>query len=58
MAKVLCVLYDDPVDGYPRSYARLDTQNRVLSRRSDGADSEGDRFYSRNTAGERRAAWV
>jgi formate dehydrogenase len=22
MAKVLCVLYDDPVDGYPQSYAR------------------------------------
>src|SRR5207247_2551731 len=22
VAKVLCVLYDDPVDGYPRSYAR------------------------------------
>jgi formate dehydrogenase len=22
MAKVLCVLYDDPVDGYPNSYAR------------------------------------
>jgi hypothetical protein len=22
MARVLCVLYDDPVDGYPRSYAR------------------------------------
>ena len=22
MAKVLCVLYDDPVDGYPDSYAR------------------------------------
>jgi formate dehydrogenase len=22
MAKVLCVLYDDPVDGYPRSYPR------------------------------------
>src|SRR5258708_22458237 len=22
MAKVLCVLYDDPVDGYPTSYAR------------------------------------
>ena len=22
MAKVLCVLYDDPVEGYPRSYAR------------------------------------
>jgi hypothetical protein len=24
MAKVLCVLYDDPVDGYPKSYARHD----------------------------------
>ena len=22
MATVLCVLYDDPVDGYPESYAR------------------------------------
>ena len=22
MAKILCVLYDDPVDGYPPSYAR------------------------------------
>ena len=22
MAKILCVLYADPVDGYPRSYAR------------------------------------
>jgi formate dehydrogenase len=22
MAKILCVLHDDPVDGYPRSYAR------------------------------------
>ena len=24
MAKVLCVLYDDPVGGYPTSYARHD----------------------------------
>jgi formate dehydrogenase len=24
MAKVLCVLYDDPVTGYPKSYARAD----------------------------------
>ena len=24
MAKVLCVLYDDPVDGYPKTYARDD----------------------------------
>ena len=22
MAKILCVLYDDPVDGYPKTYAR------------------------------------
>ena len=22
MAKVVCVLYDDPVDGYPTKYAR------------------------------------
>ncbi len=24
MAKILCVLYDDPVGGYPTSYARDD----------------------------------
>ena len=24
MAKILCVLYDDPVDGYPTTYARDD----------------------------------
>src|SRR5579859_1041927 len=24
MAKIVCVLYDDPVDGYPTSYARDD----------------------------------
>jgi formate dehydrogenase len=24
MAKILCVLYDDPIDGYPKSYARDD----------------------------------
>ncbi len=24
MAKILCVLYDDPIDGYPRSYPRDD----------------------------------
>src|SRR3979409_1575520 len=22
MAKIMCVLYDDPVDGYPKTYAR------------------------------------
>lgn len=34
MAKVLCVLYDDPVDGYPKTYAR-DTLP-VLERYPDG----------------------
>ena len=24
MAKVVCVIYDDPVDGYPKTYARGD----------------------------------
>jgi len=24
MAKIICVLYDDPVTGYPTSYARDD----------------------------------
>ena len=24
MAKVICVLYDDPIDGMPKSYARND----------------------------------
>jgi formate dehydrogenase len=22
MAKIICVLYDDPIDGYPKSYPR------------------------------------
>jgi len=34
MAKVLCVLYDDPVDGYPTSYARDDLPE--LERYPDG----------------------
>ncbi len=34
MAKVLCVLYDDPVDGYPKSYARDDIPR--LERYPDG----------------------
>ena len=24
MAKIVCVLYDDPIEGYPTSYARED----------------------------------
>jgi len=34
MAKVLCVLYDDPVDGYPPSYARDDIP--AIERYPDG----------------------
>jgi formate dehydrogenase len=34
MAKVVCVLYDDPVDGYPKSYARDDVPK--LERYPDG----------------------
>jgi formate dehydrogenase len=34
MAKVLCVLYDDPVDGYPPSYARDDVPQ--IERYHDG----------------------
>lgn len=34
MAKILCVLYDDPVDGYPKFYARRDLPK--LERYPDG----------------------
>jgi formate dehydrogenase len=34
MAKVVCVLYDDPVDGYPKSYARDDLPK--MARYPDG----------------------
>ena len=34
MAKVLCVLYDDPIDGYPPSYARDDVPK--IERYADG----------------------
>lgn len=34
MAKILCVLYDDPIDGYPKSYARRDLPK--LERYPDG----------------------
>ncbi len=54
MAKIVCVLYDDPVDGYPKSYARdgLPT-DRPLSRRPDAALTQGDRLSAWNVAGKR-----
>ena len=38
MAKVLCVLYDDPVDGYPTSYAR--DAIPTIKRYYDGHDTD------------------
>jgi formate dehydrogenase len=35
MAKILCVLYDDPIDGYPTSYARDDLPK--IERYPDGS---------------------
>ena len=54
MAKVLCVLYDDPVDGYPKSYPRdglpvLDE----LPGRPDAPDARGDRLHPGRTARQR-----
>jgi formate dehydrogenase len=34
MAKIVCVLYDDPVDGYPKSYGRDDLP--LIERYPDG----------------------
>jgi formate dehydrogenase len=51
MAKILCVLYDDPVDGYSAVIrARRDPENRTLSRRPDRRHSQSDRLCSRNPA--------
>ena len=45
MAKVLCVLYDDPVDGYPRSYPRDDLPAlSTLPGRADPAHAAGHRL--------------
>ena len=52
MAKIICVLYDDPVDGYPKSYARADLPKiDHYPGRPDAADADGDRFQTG------RAAW-
>src|ERR1700683_3868862 len=41
MAKILCVLYDDPVDGYPPSYARDDIP--AIERYHDGQTTPSPR---------------
>ena len=54
MATFLCVLYDDPVDGYPPSYARDDVPE--IERYHGGqthADARGDRLHARRAARQR-----
>ena len=54
MAKVVCVLYDDPVDGYPKSYARDGLPK--LEHYPDGQSlptPQGDRLQARAIAGQR-----
>jgi formate dehydrogenase len=34
MSKIVCVLYEDPIDGYPKSYVRDDLPK--LTRYPDG----------------------
>ena len=54
MANVLCVLYDDPVDGYPPGYARDGIpDDRAVSRRAVGPGARGDRLHARRSPRER-----
>ena len=60
MAKVLCVLYADPVDGYPTGYPRDDLPK--LERypgRADAADAQGRSTSSRAPcSAASRASWA
>ena len=54
MAKVLAVLYDDPVDGYPPKYARDDIPKiDHYPGRHDDAHAEQDRLQAGRTARQR-----
>ena len=54
MATILCVLYDDPTDGYPTSYARDEhPDDRELPGRADDAYARGDRLHPGRDAGRR-----
>ena len=54
MAKIIGVLYDDPVDGYPKTYAR-DTIP-VIKSYPDGqtTPTPGDRFHARRAPRQRQ----
>ena len=54
MAKILAVLYPDPVDGYPKTYARDDVPK--IDHYPDGQtvpDAQIDRLQTRAVAGQR-----
>ena len=40
MAKILCVLYDDPVDGYPKAYPRDDIPKKQIAYKNGVLDEE------------------
>ena len=53
MAKVVCVLYDDPIDGYPPKYARDDIPK--ITKYPDGqtAPTPQDRLQAGRVARQR-----
>ena len=54
MARVLCVLYDDPREGHPaRLCERHHTAYRALCRRTDHTVAHSDRLHARGTSGRR-----
>ena len=54
MAKILCVLYPDPVDGYPDAYARdRPARPRPLSERADPPQPHSGRVHARPAARQR-----
>ncbi len=54
MAKVLCVLYDDPVDGYPHAYARDGIPQSSATPTARALPTpEGHRLHAGRAAGQR-----
>ena len=55
MSKVVCALYEDPVDGYPSSHARRSL--RVLERYPGGRRSRRLRRAIRSWNASRQCVW-
>ena len=54
MAKVLCVLYDDPIEGYPTSYPRDDIPTIAAYPGGQSvADAERRRLQAWRVVGQR-----